>query len=144
MKRFTAVALGIGLAFCASAHEITGAPAKLGKVHFEVGCNAQAQREFNLAMAYYHSFAWEEMRAPYQRALQADPSCGMVHWLRALGALGNPFTWPSLISPAILGEAPGWLETARQTGLKSARATCPVRVPTTPVPRPVDWIPEWG
>jgi hypothetical protein len=45
----------------------------------------------------------------------------MVHWLRALGALGNPFTWPSLISPAILSEAPGWLETARQTGLKSQR-----------------------
>jgi hypothetical protein len=121
MKRFAAVAAGIGLAFFASAHESGGPPAKLGKVHFEVGCNAEAQREFNLAMAYYHSFAWEEMRAPYQSALKADPSCGMVHWLRALGALGNPFTWPSLISPAILSEAPGWLETARQTGLKSQR-----------------------
>jgi hypothetical protein len=121
MKRFAAVAAGIGLAFFASAHESGGPPAKLGKVHFEVGCNAEAQREFNLAMAYYHSFAWEEMRAPYHSALKADPSCGMVHWLRALGALGNPFTWPSLISPAILSEAPGWLETARQTGLKSQR-----------------------
>ena len=121
MKRLASVAVGIGLAFSASAHEPGGVPAKLGKVHFQVECNAVAQREFNLAMAYYHSFAWEEMRAPYERALQADPSCGMVHWLRALGALGNPFTWPSLISPAILSEAPGWLETARQTGLKSQR-----------------------
>jgi hypothetical protein len=121
MKQLATVALGIGLAFSATAHESTGVPAKLGKVHFQVECNALAQREFNLAMAYYHSFAWNEMRAPYERALQADPSCGMVHWLRALGALGNPFTWPSLISPAILSEAPGWLESARQTGLKSQR-----------------------
>ncbi|HEU5178852.1 MAG TPA: hypothetical protein VFU24_15485 [Burkholderiales bacterium] len=122
MKRIAALALGIGIAFSASAHESpSGAPAKLGKVHFQVECNAAAQREFNLAMAYYHSFAWEEMRAPYERALQADPSCGMVHWLRALGALNNPFTWPTLITPAILSEAPRWLEDARRTGLKSQR-----------------------
>ena len=122
MKRIAAFALGIGLALGASAHDApSGAPAKLGKVHFQVECNAAAQREFNLAMAYYHSFAWEEMRAPYERALQADPSCGMVHWLRALGALNNPFTWPTLITPAILSEAPRWLEDARRTGLKSQR-----------------------
>jgi hypothetical protein len=121
MKYIAAVALGLGLAIPASAHETGGAPARLGKVQFQVECNAAAQREFNLAMAYYHSFAWEEMRAPYERALQADPSCGMVHWLRAIGSLGNPFTWPTLITPAILSEAPGWLDTARRTGLKSER-----------------------
>jgi hypothetical protein len=121
MKRIATLALGIGLALSASAHETSGVPARLGKVHFKVDCNAAAQREFDLAMAYYHSFAWEEMRAPYARALQADPSCGMVHWLRALGALGNPFTWPTLITPAILNDAPGWLEDARRTGLKSQR-----------------------
>jgi len=121
MKRIAAVVLGLGLAIPALAHDAGGAPARLGKVQFQVECNAAAQREFNLAMAYYHSFAWEEMREPYERALQADPSCGMVHWLRALGALGNPFTWPTLISPTILSEAPGWLDTARRTGLRSQR-----------------------
>ncbi len=33
-------------------------PAKLGKVNFPVSCNAAAQKEFEMAMAYYHSFAW--------------------------------------------------------------------------------------
>ena len=122
MKRIAAIGLGIGIAFSAAAHESPGgAPVRLGKVHFQVECSAAAQREFNLAMAYYHSFAWEEMRAPYERALQADPSCGMVHWLRALSALGNPFIWPTLISPAILASGPGYLDAARSTGLKSQR-----------------------
>jgi hypothetical protein len=119
MKRILAAGLGIGLSFCVSAQQ-SGAP-KLGKVHFQVSCNAQAQREFNVAMAYYHSFAWNQMREPLERALQADPSCGMVHWLRALGALNNPFAWPTVISPATLSEGPGILETAERTGLKSQR-----------------------
>jgi len=41
----------------AGAHEADGAAGKLGTVHFKVSCNAAAQREFDLAMAYYHSFA---------------------------------------------------------------------------------------
>ena len=43
---------------------------KLGTVHFKVECNAAAQREFNLAMAYYHSFVMEQMKAPLERTLQ--------------------------------------------------------------------------
>ncbi|HSA89546.1 MAG TPA: hypothetical protein VLF42_06550 [Burkholderiales bacterium] len=95
--------------------------ARLGKVHLQVSCNAAAQREFNVAMAYYHSFAWNQMREPLERALEADPSCGMVHWLRALGALNNPFAWPTVIPAATLSEGPGILETAERTGLKSQR-----------------------
>ena len=41
---------------------------KLGTVHFKVSCNAEAQREFDLAMAYYHSFAWNQMREPLAKA----------------------------------------------------------------------------
>ena len=69
----------------------------LGKVQFKVECNEAAQREFNLAMAYYHSFAWNELNAPLERALKADPTCGMVHWARALGMLDNPFVLPGII-----------------------------------------------
>lgn len=96
-------------------------PSKLGKVHFKVECNAAAQKEFDLAMAYYHSFAWELYRAPLDRALQADPTCGMAHWLRALGSLDNPFTWPIPTTPKVLDEGQAALDAARKTGLKSAR-----------------------
>ena len=39
----------------------------LGKVQFKVECNEAAQREFNLAMAYYHSFAWSHLNEPLER-----------------------------------------------------------------------------
>ena len=75
------------VAQASGAHEGDG---KLGTVHFKVGCNAAAQREFDLAMAYYHSFAWEHIKAPLDRTLQADAACGMVHWARAPGLARQP------------------------------------------------------
>jgi hypothetical protein len=98
-----------------------GAPARLGKVHFKVECNAAARQEFDLAMAYYHSFAFERTKAPLDRALAADPACGMTHWLRALGSLDNPFTWPIPVTPKVLDEGLASLEAARKAGLKSQR-----------------------
>lgn len=103
------------------ADEASGASARLGKVNFQVECNASAQREFNVAMAYYHSFAWSQMQAALERVLQADPTCGMAHWLRGLAALNNPFAWPTVITPATLSEGGRIVEMARQTGLKSPR-----------------------
>jgi len=97
------------------------AGARLGKVNFKVECNAAAQKEFNVAMAYYHSFAWELYKAPLERTLAADPSCGMAHWLNALALLDNPFGWPVNIPPKVLDEAAGLIEAARKTGLKSPR-----------------------
>ena len=82
---FAPIAVAAAALFAAApiaAHEPDG-DGKLGTVHFEVQCNAAAQREFDLAAAYYHSFAWEQIKAPLDRALAADNSCGMVHWLRA-------------------------------------------------------------
>jgi len=95
--------------------------ASLGKVHFQVECNADAQREFDVAMAYYHSFAFPQMQAPLERVLQADPKCGMAHWLRTLAALNNPFAWPTVISAATLSEGGRFLDSARSAGLKSQR-----------------------
>ncbi len=104
-------------ALSASAHN----GAKLGQVHFKVECNEAAQAEFNVAMAYYHSFAWGQMQAPLERVLKADPACGMAHWARVLASLNNPFAWPTIIPAAALEEGPRILETAERTGLKSRR-----------------------
>jgi hypothetical protein len=102
----------------AGAHEGDG---KLGTVHFQVGCNAEAQREFDLAMAYYHSFAWEQMDAPLDRTLKADSACGMVHWMRALASLENPFVWPGSVSAKTLTDGTALMEQARKTGLSTQR-----------------------
>ena len=119
-----ALLLGLATPGFSGVHEHeTGdtAPAKLGKVHFKVECNAAAQREFDLAMAYYHSFAWHRYEAPLERALKADPSCGMAHWARALAILDNPFIWPGILSPARLNDAQAALDAAPKSGLKSQR-----------------------
>lgn len=105
----------------ATAHEATGASAQLGKVHFPVSCNAPAQKEFDVAMAYYHSFAWQQIKAPLEGTLRADPSCGMAYWLQALAVLDNPFTWPVALSPKVMADGQASLESARKVGLKSQR-----------------------
>jgi hypothetical protein len=115
-----AIYFGVGAAASTGAHA-AGDSTQLGKVHFKVECNAAAQKEFDLAMAYYHSFAWEQYKAPLERTLHADPACGMAHWLRALGALDNPFVWPANLSPKVLAEGAAALDAARSTGLKSQR-----------------------
>jgi Tfp pilus assembly protein PilF len=125
MKRKPSIALAaaailFGIAGCAT-HESHERHARLGTVNFPVECNADAQREFNLAMAYYHSFAWQHIQEPLERVLKADPSCGMAYWARALASLDNPFTWPGSISVATLDRGPEFLDTARKTGLKSQR-----------------------
>src|SRR5688572_32490330 len=111
----------IALAGCATqqAHEGHAGHARLGTVNFALECNATAQREFNTAMAYYHSFAWAQVQEPLERTLKADPGCGMAHWLRVLASLDNPFLWPGGISQATLAQGPEMLDTARKTGLKS-------------------------
>jgi Tfp pilus assembly protein PilF len=117
-----ALCLGLAAPLTGDAHEASHTtPARLGKVHFKVECNATAQKEFDLAMAYYHSFAWHRYEAPLERVLKADPTCGMAHWARSLAILDNPFIWPGILSPAKLNDAQAALEAARKIGLKSQR-----------------------
>jgi tetratricopeptide (TPR) repeat protein len=99
-----------------SAHE-----AKLGEVHFKVECDATAQAEFNVAMAYYHSFQWQRAVETAGRVLQADPTCGMAYWVKALAMLDNPFVWPITLSTKAMTEGPALLDAARKAGLKGQR-----------------------
>lgn len=105
----------------AGAHDGGAREAKLGEVHFKVECNATAQAEFNVAMAYYHSFQWQRAIAPADRVLQADPTCGMAHWVKALAMLDNPFAWPITLSMKAMTEGPVLLDAARKAGLKNQR-----------------------
>jgi hypothetical protein len=116
--RITLALVALGAGHPLMAREGDG---KLGNVDFKVGCNATAQTEFNLAMAYYHSFAWEQVKAPLERTLAADPACGMAHWARALASLDNPFGWPGNVSAKTLAEGAALVELARKTGLATER-----------------------
>jgi hypothetical protein len=113
--------LALGVALPLLAQSPAGGAAKLGKVSFPVSCNTAAQKEFEVAMAYYHSFAWAQNKAALERVVQADPTCGMAHWGRALGMLDNPFQWPGSLSPKLLADGQAAIDAARAAGLKTQR-----------------------
>jgi tetratricopeptide (TPR) repeat protein len=92
---------------------------KLGKVHFAVSCNAEAQRRFDRAVALLHSFWFEAATEGFGAVAQADLRCAMAYWGVAMSALGNPFTWPP---PAkALAEGSAAVEKAKAIGARTRR-----------------------
>ena len=67
---------------------------KLGKVNFETSCKPEAQKHFNRAMLYQHSFWYRASQQAFEEALKADPECGIAYWGIALSLLWNPHVPP--------------------------------------------------
>lgn len=63
---------------------------KLGTVHFATSCNETAQRRFDRAMRYQHSFWYSASEEIFQETLKADPECAIAYWGIALSLLYNP------------------------------------------------------
>jgi tetratricopeptide (TPR) repeat protein len=53
---------------------------RIGRVNFPVSCNPPAQKLFNRAVAWLHSFEYEQAEKVFTEAAAADPQCGMAHW----------------------------------------------------------------
>ena len=94
-------------------------PEKLGEVNFPVSCDAATQKEFNRAMALFHSFWFNPAKNSFAKVLEHDRECGIAHWGIAIMSMGNPFTWPSNPNAAKAG-APAAAE-AQRVGAKSER-----------------------
>ena len=67
---------------------------QLGSVHFETSCNPAAQKLFDRAMLYQHSFWYSASRRTFEEVLKADSQCGMAYWGIALSLLYNPHAPP--------------------------------------------------
>src|SRR4029434_8398602 len=63
---------------------------QLGSVHFMTSCNEVAQRRFDRAMRYQHSYWYLNAKEVFEEVLKADPTCAMAHWGIALTLLENP------------------------------------------------------
>ena len=63
---------------------------QLGNVHFETSCNEVAQRRFDRAMRYQHSFWYNAAKEIFEEAAKADPECGIAYWGVAMTLLNNP------------------------------------------------------
>ena len=91
---------------------------KLGTVHFETSCKAEAQRLFDRGMLYQHSFWYRASQKAFEDVLKADPECGIAYWGIALSLLWNPH----IPAPAKnLAEGAARLENGKSIGAKTQR-----------------------
>ena len=63
---------------------------QLGNVHFATSCNEVAQRRFDRAMRYQHSFWYRQSKELFESVLAADPGGGIAYWGIALSL---PQSW---------------------------------------------------
>ncbi len=73
----------------------------VGSVHFRTSCTATAQRRFDVAVAYLHSFWYEKAGPAFQEAAAADSSCAMAYWGQAMAILHPLWTPPSRADLAV-------------------------------------------
>jgi tetratricopeptide (TPR) repeat protein len=91
---------------------------KLGQVNFETSCNPEAQKRFNRAMLYQHSFWYRSSQKAFEDALKADPECGIAYWGIALSLLWNPHVPPSAKN---LAEGSAMIAKGKSVGAKTQR-----------------------
>jgi hypothetical protein len=91
---------------------------QLGNVHFATSCNEVAQRRFDRAMRYQHSFWYQQSRELFQSVLEADPGCGIAYWGIALSLWNNPHFPPPApnLVPALAA-----IEKGKSVGANSER-----------------------
>jgi hypothetical protein len=98
LRSSSALALATALAAATSALSPASAQdesdQRLGTVHFATSCNEVAQRRFDRAMRYQHSFWYRQAKEIFEDAAKADPECGMAYWGVALTLLYNPHAPP--------------------------------------------------
>lgn len=91
---------------------------KLGTVHFETSCNPEAQKLFDQAMLYQHSFWYRASQKVFEDALKADPNCSIAYWGIAQSLLANPFN-PT--PPKNLADGLAATQNGKQVGAKTQR-----------------------
>src|SRR5215213_6515724 len=84
----------LGLSSSGTTWAQSDADQQLGNVHFETSCNDVAQRRFDRAMRYQHSFWYSASKSVFEDALKADPDCTIAYWGIALSLLYNTHAAP--------------------------------------------------
>jgi tetratricopeptide (TPR) repeat protein len=91
---------------------------QLGNVHFKTSCNEVAQRRFDRAMRYQHSYWYLNAKEIFEEAFKADPTCAMAQWGVALTLLDNPH---NPIPQANLAPGLAAIQKAKAIGAKTER-----------------------
>ncbi|MEA2928590.1 MAG: hypothetical protein QOG38_1018 [Hyphomicrobiales bacterium] len=117
MKTSFAMAIAATVSLAQPAFAQTG-DAKFGQVHFETSCKPEAQKHFDRAMLYQHSFWYRASQMAFEDAFKADPECGIAHWGIALSLLWNPHV-PT--PPKNLADGAAAIAKAKTVGAKTQR-----------------------
>jgi hypothetical protein len=91
---------------------------KLGEVAFPISCNAEAQKQFNHALALLHSFQYPEAEQAFSAIGATDPGCAMRFWGVAMSNY-HPLWVPP--SPAELKKGAAAIEQAKSLDAKTER-----------------------
>lgn len=91
---------------------------KLGRVNFMVSCNPPARRQFNRAVAWLHSFEYEEAEKVFREVIATDPGCAMGYWGIAMSNY-HPLWAPPTV--AELEKALSAIEKAKSVGARTVR-----------------------
>lgn len=91
---------------------------KLGVVHFPISCKPQAQKQFNRAVAWLHSFEYEEAEKAFTEVTVLDPKCGMGYWGVAMSNYH-----PLWVPPTASELSKGWgaVQKAKTAGAQTQR-----------------------
>jgi len=101
------------------AHQhVHGPTEKLGQVNFPVTCTPQARRQFNRAVAWLHSFEYEEAEKVFTEVAATDPRCGMAHWGIAMSNYHPIWAAPSVVE---LKKGLNAIEKAKSVGARTER-----------------------
>jgi hypothetical protein len=119
----TALAVASLFAFAVSAiaHDDAAGPraAKLGKVQFKTTCSAEAQKQFEVALARLHSFHFPETINAFNAVTKIDSSCAIAYWGLAVSNRPNPLVGPW--DKATLQRGLEWAQKGESIGAKSQR-----------------------
>jgi len=91
---------------------------ELGRVNFPVSCTPKAQKQFNRAVAWLHSFEYEEAEKAFTEVAATDRRCGIAYWGVAMSNY-HPLWAP----PTTVELKHGWeaIEKAKATGARTQR-----------------------
>ncbi len=119
---FAAYALHAAPVLADEGHEghehVSVPPEKLGTVHFEITAAADAQKAFDRAVAFLHSFEYEEAETAFRKIADSDPQCAMALWGIAMCNY-HPIWGPTTQADFLRGQAA--IEKALQIGGKTDR-----------------------
>ena len=118
ISRLMALTVGAALIAVAQSSSAQTDDSKLGKVHFETSCTPEAQKLFDKAMLYQHSFWYHASHMAFENVLKADPECGIAYWGMALSSLLNPHIAPPAKN---LAEGAAAIAKGKSVGAKSQR-----------------------